>query len=456
MKKTTLRTFILIVLLTSLALLVALPSYKQIEVGVLGRTVTVPVGIPKPSVTLFGRTLSADMSIKQGLDIQGGMQVVLEAQMADVPEGDRQTALDSAQAIITRRVDLYGIAEPLVQSARVGDSYRLIVELPGISDPTEALNLVGQTADLQFLLVRQQLELDPAATESAAPTAQLEDIGLGGNDLRRAALSFNPQTGEPEVSLEFNTEGTTIFGQVTTDNVGGTLGIFLDGSPLMLPTISTAILDGRAVLTGQFAVEEARQLAVQLNAGALPVPIKVLEQRTIGASLGQEAVTQSTAAGLLGLVFVLLFMILLYGWQGVIADMALIVFAILTVALYKLLGVTLTLPGITGLLLSIGMAVDANILIAERIREEYRKGKPFLVAMELGFGRAWDSIKDANMITILTALILINPLNFSFLNSSGLVRGFGLTLLIGVLLGLFTGVVVTRNFTRLFLKEPKS
>ncbi|MBP9781142.1 SecD/SecF family protein translocase subunit, partial [Candidatus Woesebacteria bacterium] len=189
-----------------------------------------------------------------------------------------------------------------------------------------------------------------------------------------------------------------------------------------------------------------------LNAGALPVPISVLEQRTIGASLGQEAVSRSIIAGLIGLGLVLVFMVLLYGWQGVIADMALVVYAVLTLAIYKVGGITLSLPGIAGLLLSIGMAVDANILIFERMKEELRRGKPHAIAMELGFGRAWDSIKDANAATILTALVLINPLSFSFLNSSGLVRGFGLTLLIGVVLGLFTGVLVTRTFVRLFLK----
>lgn len=456
MPKSTKRTFFLIVILTGLALLIALPSLRFLETEVAGHSLRLPLGIPKWSGQLFGQQLSTDLPFKQGLDIQGGMQVVLEADMTGVEDGSRPQALASAQAVILRRVDLFGIAEPLVQTARVGDSYRIIVELPGVVDVTEALKLVGQTAKLEFLLV------EPASGSASLASGTLgEEVplltatGLGGQQLRRANLSFNPQTGEPEVSLEFNSEGATLFSQVTTAHVGSILGIFLDGAPLTLPVIQTPILDGRAVVTGQFELEQAKQLAIQLNAGALPVPIKVLEQRNIGASLGQEAVRASVYAGLVGLGLVLVFMILLYGWQGVIADLALLVFAILTIALYKIIGVTLTLPGIAGLLLTIGMAVDANILIAERIREEWRRGKPFSLAVEAGFGRAWDSIKDANVITILTALILINPLNFSFLNSSGMVRGFGLTLLIGVLLGLFTGVVVTRNFTRLFLKEPR-
>lgn len=455
MKHSVQRLFITIILTTVIAFFIAAPNLSNLELTAFGRQLVVPIGVPKIETTIFGQPFTTNLPFKLGLDIQGGMQVVLEADMSGVEEVDRSTALESAQAVISRRVDQYGITESVVQIARVSDSYRIIVELPGVEDPAEALQLVGQTAQLEFLLV-DNLETPPAdsdSTESAVLSPTIIDVGIGGADLQRAALAFNPQTREPEISLQFNPEGTEKFASVTTDNVGKTLGIFLDGSPLMLPTISSAIVTGQAVISGSFTVDEAKQLAIQLNAGALPVPISVLEQRTIGASLGQEAVNKSIIAGLIGLGLVLIFMVLLYGWKGIIADMALIVYAILTLALYKILGVTLSLPGIAGLLLSVGMAVDANILIFERMKEELRRGKSHAVAMELGFGRAWDSIKDANAATILTALILINPLNFSFLNSSGLVRGFGLTLLIGVSLGLFTGVVVTRTFVRLFLKD---
>jgi preprotein translocase subunit SecD len=233
------------------------------------------------------------------------------------------------------------------------------------------------------------------------------------------------------------------------------LAIFLDDIPLMTPVIQTPIANGQAVITGDFSLDEARNLSIQLNAGALPVPIEVLQQRNIGASLGQQSVADSVQAGLIGLGLVMLFMILYYGVQGFLASLGLIVYSLITIALYKTLGVTLTLPGIAGLILSIGMAVDANILIFERMKEELRDGKPFSLAMELGFGRAWDSIKDANLATILTALVLINPLDFPFLNTSGLVRGFGITLFIGVVISLFTGVVVTRTLMRLFLKPQK-
>jgi len=219
----------------------------------------------------------------------------------------------------------------------------------------------------------------------------------------------------------------------------------------MTPVISTPILDGKAVINGDFEIEEAKSLAIQLNAGALPVNIKVLEQKTIGASLGDESIQKSVQAGLIGLALVLLFMILYYGWLGFVANISLIIYAILTIALYKVLGVVLTLPGIAGLILTIGMAVDSNILIFERMKEELRVGHPYARAMELGFGRAWDSIKDANLASIFTALVLINPLNFSFLNTSGMVKGFGLTFLIGTLLSLFTGVIVSRLLLRAFL-----
>ena len=239
---------------------------------------------------------------------------------------------------------------------------------------------------------------------------------------------------------------------MTKENTGKRLAILLDNKVVTAPVISTPIIGGQAVITGQFTVEEAKNLSIQLNAGALPVPIKVLEQRQLGASLGQQAVMDSIRAGLIGLALVMFFMVAIYGKYGFVADLALFIYAILTVAIYKSMHVTLTLPGIAGLILSIGMAVDANILIFERIKEELRAGKAYDIALELGFGRAWDSIKDANVTTILTALVLINPANFPFLSTSGLVRGFGITLLIGVILGLISGVVITRTLMRLMFE----
>jgi len=338
----------------------------------------------------------------------------------------------------------------VVQTAANADTYRLIVELPGVTNSDEALQLVGQTAQLDFELLNKPEAL--AATTSAAPYT-LISTGLSGKQLKRATVQFDQKTGKPEVGIEFNEEGTQLFGQITEEHTGELLAIMLDGSIIMAPQINEPIYGGAAVINGLSGIDEAKQLSIQLNAGALPVPITVLEQRSIGPTLGAESVRQSIFAGLVGLVMVMLFMILYYGQAGLLASVALGIYAVLTIALYKLIGVTVTLPGIAGLLLSIGMAVDANILIFERMKEEIRLGKPFTTARELGFGRAWNSIKDANFTTIMTALVLINPLSFSFLNTSGLVRGFGITLLIGVLLGLFTGVVLTRTLVRLFLSD---
>ncbi|OGJ21687.1 MAG: protein-export membrane protein SecD, partial [Candidatus Pacebacteria bacterium RIFCSPHIGHO2_01_FULL_46_10] len=236
-------------------------------------------------------------------------------------------------------------------------------------------------------------------------------------------------------------------------NIKKRVAIFLDEFPVSVPVVNEPILNGSAIISGGFTVDAAKQLSIQLNAGALPVPITIVQQETVDASLGTEAVQKTAIAGLVGVGLVALFMVLYYGWKGLLADLALGVYALITIAIYKLVPVTLTLPGIAGLLLSIGMAVDSNILIFERMKEELRMGKPFDLAMTLGFGRAWDSIKDANVATLFTCFILFNPFEFEFLNRSGMVRGFALTLALGIFVSLFTGIVVTRTFLRLFLKE---
>ncbi len=448
MKKNSVR-FAIIVLLLIISTAIALPPSYTLKLPFVNKEVTIgsPVlHIPTPSGTKI-----VAFKFKQGLDIQGGMQIVLEAKMDDIPEVDRLTALESVREVITRRVDLYGIAESSVKTATGNGSYRLIVELPGVSNPEEALALVGQTAKLEFQLITPLPAID-----GGQPTGQFTTTSLDGSKLKRATVQFDPTTGEPTVGIQFSDEGAALFGKITEENQGALLGIVLDNTLLMAPRINEPIYGGSAVITGGFGLEEAKQLSVQLNAGALPVPITELEHHEIAASLGLESVQQSVQAGLIGLALVIVFMISLYGFAGVLASCALALYAVLTIALYKIMGVTLTVPGIAGLILSIGMAVDANILIFERMKEELRLGKPFSVALELGFGRAWDSIKDANITTIVTALVLINPLNFSFLNSSGLVRGFGITLLIGVVLGLFTGIFVTRTLLRLFLSAPRA
>ncbi len=439
MKKQSLaRSLFLIFFLTIAATFIALPDqiaqYRK----------------PKIDFYFWGKHIYKDYQLRQGLDIQGGMQVILGTEMSEIPEEDRATALEATREIIAKRVDLYGISEASIQTAKANGQNRLIIELPGVSDPAQALELLGKTAQLEFKLQKQlsEAEMIEATMSPQLLLNSFVSTGLTGKQLKRAQAQLDPQTAKPIIALEMNEAGRELFAQITKDHVQEVLAIFIDEVPIMTPVIATPILDGKAVINGEFSIEEAKKLAIQLNAGALPVNVKVLEQKTIGASLGDESIAKSVRAGLIGLALVLLFMILYYGWLGLVASVSLLIYAVLTIALYKILGVVLTLPGIAGLILTIGMAVDSNILIFERMKEELRAQQPYARAMELGFGRAWDSIKDANLASIFTALVLINPLNFSFLNTSGMVKGFGITFLIGTLLSLFTGVVVSRLLLR--------
>jgi len=389
-----------------------------------------------------------DLEIKKGIDLAGGAHLVFQADMANIVPENRQAAIDSAKDNIEKRVNLFGVTEPVIQTSKVGDDYRLIVELAGVTDINQAIDLIGQTAQLDFR------ELSQEATQ-AATFADFQPTGLTGKDLKKSEVKFDPNSGEPQVGLEFNSEGTQKFADITSRNVGKPVAIFLDELPVTAPNVQEPITSGEAVISGNFTLDEAKELSIQLNAGALPVPISLIEQRNIGATLGVESVQKSIQAGLIGLLMVIVFMAAYYGRLGLLADGALVVYGLLTLALYKLIPVTLTLPGIAGFILSIGMAVDANILIFERMKEEFRSGKPRLIAIELAFGRAWDSIRDANICTLITCFILFNPFNWSFLNVSGMVRGFALTLGLGVALSLFTGIVVTRTLIRAFYRKEK-
>jgi preprotein translocase subunit SecD len=454
MKKSTYRLFAFLILLTGLLIIVDLPENYHVAIP-LGKN-KIERTINPPTIDLTGIGLPVKKSIKTqlGLDLAGGSHLTLQADMKGVKPADRTQALESAKEVVERRVNLFGVSEPIVQSARSADAYRIIIELPGVTDVTKAESLIGQTAELEFREFTQTEATPSTASAFVFPTMETtKSVGITGKDLKRASLVFSQQTGEPEVSLEFNAEGSKKFADVTSRLVGKSLAIFLDGLPLTWPRINTAITDGNAVITGGFSQEAAKTLALQLNAGALPVPVKVVEKRTVGATLGQESVSKSINAGLIGLAIVAIFMIAQYGWLGLIADMALILYGLISYGLFRLIPITLTLPGIAGFILSIGMAVDSNILIFERFREEKRLGKPWRMAMELGFGKAWDSIRDANFTTLITCVILFNPGNWSFLPSSGLVRGFAVTLFIGVLVSLFTGIVVTRTFVRVLYKE---
>jgi preprotein translocase subunit SecD len=445
---------IILVLLAVIATSICLPENLRIKKTVFGHAIDLTLNPVAIDTTIFGMHIQKNFKTHLGLDLAGGTSVTLEADMKNIAASDRMSALDSAKQVVERRVNFFGVSEPVVETAHQSNSYRIIVQLPGITQTDEAIALIGQTASLDF----REFTNPANATEGASVFPVIENtksVGITGKDLKKAELTFNNQNGKPEVAIEFTADGGKKFSDVTTALVGKRLPIFLDQYPVTWPRVDTPITDGKAVISGSFTQDEAKNLALQLNAGALPVPVHAIEKQTVGATLGQQSIMFSLRAGVTGLLIVAFFMIAKYGWLGVIADTALLLYGILTYAIFRWFGVTLTLPGVAGFFLSVGMATDANILIFERYREELRHKKPWKIAMELGFGKAWDSIRDANITTIITSLILFNPANWSFLPSSGLVRGFAATLLIGVLIGLFTGIVVTRTLIRVFYHEKE-
>jgi len=494
--------------------------------------------------------LQQDFRIRQGLDLQGGLQVLLQADVestADLEPG----ALGVAASIIENRVNALGVVEPLVQTQ---GEQRIIVELPGIQDPDEAIATIRETGLLEFInagtrylppttVVRTtypQLASQGAETHSAdgqtpatgiptstleieppegviAPTEEeTEDVAAGedesalagdrpvvtdtvfatvltGQHLRTAYVQRDEQTGEFLIGLEMTDEGAQIFETYTAQNINTYLTIVLDKEVISSPVIETAIPEGRAVIRGNFTLESAQQLVIQLRYGSLPVPLRVETTRTIGPTLGQDSVQRSMQAGIVGLGIVLLFMLVYYRLPGLLADLALILYGLLNLAVYKVgwpvlliisllliisyfldrrdvwplalggillvatfglmaagfLGVTLTLPAITGFILSTGMAVDANILVFERMKEELRAGRSLASAMEAGFSRAWTSIRDSNISTLITCAILFY---FGSTFGAGTVKGFAVTLALGVVINMFTAITVTRTFMRLALQ----
>ncbi|MFA5025639.1 MAG: protein translocase subunit SecD [Candidatus Shapirobacteria bacterium] len=435
-----------IIAVTFLCIIVNLPA----KFNLFGRTFY----RPDFSLNLGSSKIKPNLDLRYGLDLAGGASLLFEVDTSQRKKEDLPQALESLKLNIERRVNLFGVSESNVQMANQGDKYRLNVDLPGVTDINEAVKLIGQTAQLKFMgVINDQLFIE--ATTSAELLKSVKDTGLDGSHLVKSEPSPNPNTGVMEVSLKFNPEGSKLFEKATTDFQNKKLAILLDGVVKTAPMVNEIIIGGEAVINGDFDIKSAKALSAQLNAGALPLPIKLIQQSQVGASLGQDSIERGVKAGLVGLGLVFLFMIGNYGFLGLIADFSLIIFGLVTLTLYRLIPVTLTFPGIVGFILSVGMAVDSNILIFERMKEELRAGKSWNNAMELGFGRAWNSIKDANTCTIITGLILFNPFNWSFLNSSGMVRGFAVTLLLGIILGMFTGVFVTRNLLRVLARKKQ-
>lgn len=505
----------------------------------------------------FSLPNSFTKDFRLGLDLQGGTHLIYKADVSQIPDNEQDQSIEGVKDVIERRVNSFGVAEPLIQTTKSGDEYRLIVELAGITNVNEAIGLIGETPLLEFkeqnpnpqteLTPEEVAQLEETNTQikekaqgildqviAGADFAQMarensedpgsavnggdlgfvsrgtfveefdnvcfdelnvgeiypelvqtqfgyhiikkdavapEDggarcshillltqnessflnendlwiyTGLTGEQLKRAQVSFD-QVNNPQVLVEFNSEGADMFANLTKNNVGKPIAIFLDGSAISTPVVQTEITNGEAVISGQFTITEARTLAQRLNAGALPVPIELISQQTIGASLGKISVEKSLQAGIIGLILVSIFMILYYRLLGIAAVLALAFYGIGVLAIFKFVPVTLTLAGIAGFTLSVGMAVDANILIFERLKEELRKDKPLGVALKEGFARAWPSIYDGNISTLITCFILIGF-------TTSLVKGFAVTLTIGIIFSMFTAMVVTRVILKIFIK----
>jgi preprotein translocase subunit SecD len=413
-------TFIFIIILTILAGLIVWPKGPNLKIGGWNK----------------------EIKIHEGLDLQGGTHLAYELDLSKVENKDKDSAVQSVINVIDRRINALGVSEPVIQSSKIGNQRTVIVELPGISDVDQAINLIGKTAQLSFW--EQSGAVNPTSADNTLSSWQPTE--LTGAHLKRADVQFDQQSGDPQVAIQFDSEGAKMFADITKNNLQKPVAIVLDNEMISAPTVQSVIEDGKAIISGKFTVSEARKLAIELNAGALPVPIKIIEQNNIGPTLGQDSVKTSLVAGLIGLLLVALFMIIFYRFWGFLAVCALVIYTLLSVSLFKLIPITLTLAGITGFILSIGMAVDANILIFARMKEEQKNNKPMSAVIEDGFNRAWPSIRDSNISSLLTCSIL-------YFTTTGTVRGFALTLAIGILVSMFTAITVSRTFLRLALKE---
>src|SRR3989344_3112159 len=435
-----LKKVLAILILAFLALYIDLPKKIPVKFSAGGMNINKNLVRGDINITTERLTIKKNFDLVLGLDLAGGSHLVFEADTSKLSLDRKKEAIDSVRDVIERRVNLFGVTEPTVQTSSFAGSQRIIVELPGIKVVGGAISVIGKTAQLTFA------ELGDENDQGIFPTE------LTGANLESARVEYDQNTSKPVVGIKFDEEGAKKFEDLTEKNVGKPLAIILDTEIVSAPIVQEKISGGSAVISGNFTIEGAKNLAIQLNAGPLPVSIKLVEERTVGATLGQDSVQRSIRAGCAGLLMVLLFMVLIYGKMGFIADIALIIFGLMTLALYKIIPVTLTLPGIAGFLLSVGMAVDSNILIFERFKEEIQR-RPFGDALEVSFGRAWDSIRDANIATLFTAFVLANPFDWKFLHTSGPVRGFAITLALGIGISLFTGIVVSRNLLRVLIRD---
>lgn len=396
---------------------------------------------------------------KLGLDLSGGTHLVYRADTSEIESGDISGAMQTLRDIIERRVNMFGVSEPIVQVEEGGvfggdeREQRLIVELPGVTDVDEAIKRIGETPTLEFKLLSQSGQQIVESGESQNLEQDMfVDTGLTGRMLQRASVQFDQSNigNKPVIGLKFNDEGADLFAKITRENTGRVLGIFLDGELIEAPYVREEITGGQAVITGDFTIDEAKKAVQDLNYGALPMPINLVSTETIGATLGGRAVEASVQAGIYAFVAIAAFLVVWYRLRGGVAALALAIYTIITLALFKLIPVTLTAAGIAGFVLSVGMAVDANILIFERIKEELKKGKNQVEATKEGFLRAWNSIRDSNLSSIITAVILY------YFASTPVIKGFALVFFIGVIVSMFTAITVSRTILFAITREKDS
>lgn len=391
-----------------------------------------------------------------GLDLSGGTHLIYKADVSAVPSGQVTDSMNALRDVIERRINIFGVSEPVVQvqhsSLVSGAGEQLIVDLPGVTDVKQAVEMIGQTPLLEFKIeaLKNNTAQDVVVSEDGKVdlgaidlTPQFVATELTGRYLKKAILEFDANTREPKVSLQFDDTGTKLFAEITKNNVGKTVAIYLDGAPISAPVVQEEIPNGQAVISGNFTPAEAKTFVGRLNSGALPVPITLLSTQTIGAILGESAVYAGVRAAIIGFLLVALFLILFYRLPGLVATISLCIFIVIILALFKLMPVTLTAAGIAGFIISIGIAVDANVLIFERVKEELRSGKSIADSIPVGFSRAWFSIRDSNISGLITVVIL-------FWFGAPLIKGFALTLGMGIIVSMFSAIIITRIFLSTF------
>ncbi len=410
---------VLIVVVAALAALVTWPSGPDINIG----------------------SWHKRLFVHQGLDLKGGVELTYQTDLSKIPANQIGSALSSLQALVNDRVNSLGVTEPVIQTGQIGKITTLLVELPGVANVDQAIKQIGQFPNLKFIDESGNTVVTGADVQSATVTYGTPSAGSSGS----SAL------GEPEVSLTFKSAGKAKFAAATTAAANASpqkhIAIYLDNNLISYPVVNQAITNGQAVISGNFTVQSAKDLAQKLNEGALPVPIKIIAEQTVGPTLGADSLKASLVAGFIGLLLIALFMIIYYRFSGLLATVALLIYTLINISLYKLIPVTVSLAGIAGFILSIGMAVDANILIFERTKEEIRAGKSLTQAIDNGFKRAWSSIRDSNFSTLITAFIL-------YVGTSGSTRGFALTLAIGVLVSMFTAITITQVLLKATALSP--